>query len=347
MQRPSPFTVALRFALPALLASVSFSAPPAVNTMGTDPLALASDPFLIEVLYKTPDRLGSAGHASGAVSVNAQWEEGTSKEWFIEQQRYGADYVQAGVVMKDDKLVQTGIKVLAWGFAHQGPDGDFPGTGDPIHSTSLFVEAAARAAILLKQSKVPAYEQTVKDWTPKIRAAALWMQKPEVGQKNREKTLDPYTHRFYLRAAALGQAGVLAKDQALIDAAAGFARDGVKRQLPDGTNPEKGGFDVSYQFVGLTFALRYYSVCGDTGLRNALKTMSEKSLANAITKVGPDGSISTEGSTRTGVEAGRTGKAKTIDYKNIIQALVFGARIDNEPKDREIAQRLAKANGWM
>jgi hypothetical protein len=114
----------------------------------------------------------------------------------------------------------------------------------------------SRSALLLKQARLAAYDAQVKEWTPKIRSAAHWMIKPEVATKGREKNLDPYTHRFYLRAAALGLASAVTGDTALAEAAAKYAREGLTKQQPDGTNPEKGGFDVSYQGVGDAFALR-------------------------------------------------------------------------------------------
>jgi hypothetical protein len=321
--------------------------PAPAAALPTDLLALASDPFLVSVLYQQPKHLGSTGSATGAISVNAQWEADEVTPWFIEQQRYGVDHVQAGVVLKNAVSVETGLRVLNWGFARQGSDGDFPGTGDPVHSTSLFLEAAARSALLLQQSRVPAFEARAKELTPKILAAAHWMARTDVDPKNRKTALDPYTHRFFVRAAALGEAAVLTGDKALARAAEEYAREGLSKQLPDGTNPEKGGFDVSYQMVGLTYAMSYFSVCGDTALRTGLKTMAGKALASALPKVNPDGTVSLEGSTRVGKEESRSGVTKTLDYKNMLQGLIFADRLLADPRYRETAQRLAKGNGWL
>lgn len=332
---PSTLTAAAIF-----LAALAHAAPPS-----TPPtlLELADDKLLAEVLYKQPKRLLDNVSESGAVSVNAKFEAGQQSEWFVEQQRGGADWVQAGVVLKDKALIEKGIKVINWGFARQGPGGDFPGTGDPLHSTSFFVEAASRATILLAYSRDPAWQAQVKEWVPKIKAAAQWMTQPEVAQKGRDKNLEPYTHRFYLRAAALGEAAAVTRDQGLADAAIAYAREGLAKQQPDGVNPEKGGFDVSYQAVGVAFALRFLSVCGDAAVREELKTMARKSLDNALTKVGPDGAVSLEGSARTGVEESRSGKAKTLDYKNFLQGLTSGERILGEVKYRQAAELIAKA----
>lgn len=311
-----------------------------------DLLAVAGDPFLVSTLYRHPRRLGSTGSATGAVTVNAQWEQDGVTPWFIEQQRYGVDHVQAGVVLGDTAMVETGLRVLEWGFARQGPDGDFPGTGDPVHSTSLFLEAAARSALLLGRSKEAAFQTKARELTPKIVAAAHWMARTDVDPRKRKSALDPYTHRFYVRAAALGQAGALTGDKALAEAAAAYAREGLALQLPDGTNPEKGGFDVSYQMVGVSFAMSYYRVCPDPALREGLKTMAGKALASALTKVGADGTISLEGSTRVGQEESRSGVTKTLDYKNMLLGLIFAERLLGDPRYREAAQRLARGHGW-
>src|SRR5690348_12765564 len=56
---------------------------PAGAAQTLDVLALASDPFLVDCLYKQPKHLGSTGTPSGAVSVNAEWEKDPAKPWFI------------------------------------------------------------------------------------------------------------------------------------------------------------------------------------------------------------------------------------------------------------------------
>ena len=321
--------------------------PPVVaGTRTADLLGLARDPFLISTLYRHPDRLGSVGNAVGAIGVNAGWRDEGGTPWFIEQQRYGADRVQAGVVLNDAALVSMGLRVLQWGFARQAADGGFPGTGDPVHSTSLFVEAAARSACLLQRSGVPLFAKEGEKLTPKVLAAARWLAEREGDPAARAWTLDPYTHRFYLRAAALGEAAALTGDHALAQAAANLARDGLAKQLPDGTNPEKGGFDVSYQLVGLYYAMCYFSVCEDPALRAGLREMARKALARVQPKIAADGTISLKGSLRVGREPGRSGRTKTFDYKNSIQGLVFAGLLLDDPSFQVAAEQLAQGHAW-
>lgn len=94
------------------------------------------------------------------MSLNREWEAGKRESFFIEQQRYGADVIETGVILGDEDLVAEGIRMIDWGFERQGGDGSFPGTGDEVHSSSLFIEAAARAGLALERYKPRAYRET-------------------------------------------------------------------------------------------------------------------------------------------------------------------------------------------
>ncbi len=143
----------------------------------------------------------------------------------------------------------------------------------------------------------------MKHYRPKLAAAARWMLRPDVlkpGLKNNE----PYTHRRWLVAAAWGLAGRVTDDTELAAASARLVRDGVALQQADGVNPEKGGFDVSYQAVGLMFAARYYTVCDDPSLRKSIATTLSRGLKYELTKIDAEGQIDVAGSTRVTSETG-------------------------------------------
>ena len=346
MKRSSPW---LRAALSVLLLGAALAATLAEEPSrepqprGLTLLSGADDPLLINKLYKTPHRLAGGIAPDGAISVNAEWEKrGKTGVWYIEQQRYGADLVQAGVVMKDDSLIDQGMKVLAWGFEQQGADGGFPGVGDPHHSASFFLEAASRSVLLLEQAHLTKYLATAQAWKPKIAAMGRWLNRPEIAEKGRAKALDPFTHRFYLLAAGYSEAAAATGEAEFQTWAHNYAVDGLGRQQPDGTNPERGGFDASYQGVGVVFASRYYLQCPDEAIRAALKTMIAKALDKEMTMIDPNGEVSLEGSTRTPLETGRSGKPKTMDYKVLLMALVSGEQVTGDPKYREVAERVAR-----
>ena len=65
-------------------------------------------------------------------------------------------------------------------------------------------------------------------------------------------------------AAALGEAGVLGDDSSLVEKSKSYIREGIEMQDPSGYNPERGGYDSSYDAVGLFYAERYYDLVADS-----------------------------------------------------------------------------------
>ena len=334
--------------LPAIvsIAAIGF----VLKNLGAQPmnptlLSVSSDKFLVDKVYKSPKRMVSGVDPDGAVGVNAEWEKELSKHWFIELQRFGADLIQMGLAAKNNDLIEEGIRVLNWGFAHEA-DGSFPGTGDPHHSISFFLEAASRSVILFQEAGDYIHLNELKDWKENIRKAAEWLITPNVFPRDRARTMDPYTHRFFLCAAALGQAGEILDNSELKHAALVLTKTGLEKQQSDGTNPEKGGFDVSYQIVGTVFASRYLLVCEDTTVSTKMRLMIRKTLEKEKTAIDENGNVSTAGSTRVTLEKGRNGRPKTMDYKMLLQALIFLSDISGESSWRDIAGRVAVNRNW-
>ncbi|MBL8992708.1 MAG: hypothetical protein JNM63_05165 [Spirochaetia bacterium] len=308
---------------------------------------LLKDELIQKIYYENPTRLGSGFAESGAVSVNAKWENKETDVYFIEQQRYGADFVAAGLFTGKKDIVDLGVKVLEWGFQRQGTNGGFDDSGDRYHSTTFFVEASARAALLLAASRDPAHQAIASRWRPRIEAAALWLADPVLIARF-EQHQSNYTHRRWLTAAALGLAAQLTGRKDLEAKAAEFARLGMAAQLPNGVNPEKGGFDVNYQGVGILFASRYLSVCADPDIQAGTKTMLRKALDWQAGRFDAAGKVSLEGSSRVGgakTETSRGGEQKKFDYKVTIQAFVYGSKIFPEPKYKDLAKLIAKGLG--
>ena len=311
-------------------------------------IALANDPILVQNLF-SPTKAGSGGPTSsdvaadGAVSVNARWETGQSRVWYVEEQRYGADLITKGVVRHDDNLIAKGLGELNWAFSRQGPAGNFPGSSDAFHSTSFFVEAAARAMLILRQGGNPAYQGVIDLDTPKIEAAARWLMQPGVIASGRAGDA-PYTHRRYMLAAALGETATLTGNQRMAAAAEAYARTGLSEQTRQGVNPEKGGYDVSYQALGILMAARYDSVCPDPTLRSEIGQMIGKALNWELTKVDAQGNVSAVGSTRTDKEYGPAGNLKTVNYPVIVEAFTAGAAITGNANYEATAARIVDAH---
>lgn len=283
---------------------------------------------------------------SGAASSNVDWEKNPDKPWYIEAQRYGGDLVEAGLLTNNPRLVDLGWTIIDWGFARQASDGGFGDTGDPFHSTSFFVEATARALLVARQLSAPDAEARAEHYGPKLAAAARWMREPRVidrGLKNNR----PYAHRRWLLAAAWGEAAGVLHDAALDEAAEQQARDGLALQQGDGVNPEKDGFDVSYQAVGLLMAERYLTVCNDARLRASIRKMLSKGLDCELEKIDASGAIDSAGSTRVNSETGRSGAAKTVDHKAIVFSLIYGAKLLNRPDCYVAAERVTRNLRWI
>jgi hypothetical protein len=309
-------------------------------------LSLARDSLLVKALYSDPHRIVSGVASDGSVGVNTSWQQAKSDTWYIEQQRYGGDLVQAGVCLNDDLLINQGLKILDWGFEHQDADGSFHGTGDAFDGTSMFAEAAARALLLLKKFDRVRFARAIQTDLPKLKAALRWLQRPDVMDSGKKQDA-PYTHRRFILAAAFAETEALKREPRLYFLAAEFAQDGLHQQTPNGVYPEKGGYDASYQAVSLAMLERYYVLCEDPLIAQRVASGLKDGLNWLATKIGSSGTVDLSGSTMVGVESGRTGKKKTFDYQAALQALANGSSLTGISQYRSCAEALAKRRGWL
>ena len=89
---------------------------------------------------------------SGAYGVlNKKKKKSKTGNWYIEDQRVGADAIVMGIVQKDTDAIDRGLKIFHWGFQQQQADGSFNHRAN-FHSTAFFVEAVARSIPMLDQS---------------------------------------------------------------------------------------------------------------------------------------------------------------------------------------------------
>jgi len=294
--------------------------------------------------YRRPDRVAADTSPNGAISrVNIEWEQAHAGSWYIEEQRYGADAICAGLAQHDTAAIDRGLKGLQWGFEQQQPDGSF-NCPDAFHSTSFFVEAAARACLLLGASEYAnQYASQVDGMKPRILKAALWMIQPAIEEQGKRRNI-PYTHRRYLVAAALGEAGVLNGNQALVDHSKNYVREGITLQQPDGVNPEKGGYDCSYQAAGLYYAECYYDLVADQEMKSVLRPMLEKGFTWLRSRVMPDGTMDVSGNTRVGggQEQGRNAAPKKINYGIIYRGFYHWSLISDDSNYAQVAQQVVK-----
>jgi hypothetical protein len=156
-----------------------------------------------------------------------------------------------------------------------------------------------------------------------------------------------FTHRRYLFAAALGQAALVLKRPAYLDVAQKHAQIGIEQQWPDGVNPERGGFDVGYQMIGVLMALRYYAILANGRSRRMLENSILKASDRATAMLRSDGSFDLAGNTRVGIEIGRSGGVKTIPYAEIFEALIYQVHAFKRSELLAKALKIATYNDWI
>jgi hypothetical protein len=302
-----------------------------------------SSNLISNYLYRRLSRSYNAISPSGAHSANINWERHRTNKWYIEAQRYGEGLVIGGLVSNDPQAIQAGFKMFDWGFKHQSADGSFKGTGDPFHSTSFFVQAVAHTLLVIQQSPhANKYAAQIARYKPLVRRAARWMISKDVWKQGMKRN-QPYAHRRYLVATALGLTSKLTGDEKLMKYSRLSLQEGLAVQRPNGVNPEKGGYDSSYQMVGVVYAQRWVTYFPDDPLTPKVKAAIEKALAWQQTRVLASGEISTKGNTRTaGQETGRTGKVKAVDYNMAIRGFAYWGAVTKNPKWAAIAQKIAQ-----
>jgi len=338
-----------------LLFSIAASAQqPAAAAVACKPaptmLQLISNPLVTSAIHKRVQAHKVVISPDGASVLSQQYIDGKGK-WFVENQRGGADLIEAGVVLKDHAMVAQGLLMFEWAFKRQSKvDGGWPETGDAFHSVSVFIVDVSRSLLAIQESQ-PEFkelEPRVKAMIPQVDAAAEWLIRPEVIGPGRDHDA-PFTHRRWILAAVLGDVGQLANDPKLTAAAVEFAKAGLALQKDDGENPERGGFDVSYQMVDGLQGSRYYTSlnCADNAeLMAQIRVMLAKTSQWEMTHLLPDGSVDVAGSTRMLKETGRGGEIKHTNYKEVIQTLTYTSMITGDPQYLAVAKKMAASQGW-
>lgn len=175
-----------------------------------------------------------------------------------------------------------------------------------------------------------------------VHRAARWMILSNVWKQGIRRN-KPYTHRRYLVAAALGLTGKVTSDEELVKYSRKSIKDGLSLQRPDGVNPEKGGYDSSYQTVGIVYAQRWVTYFPQDAITSKVVAMINKALEWEQSRISPSGEIRIEGNTRTaGQERKRTGKVKTVAYGSALRAFAYWASVTGNSQWREKARKIAR-----
>jgi hypothetical protein len=312
-----------------------------------DDLAFETSEFMKRRVYHTPKQVSADVAPSGAYgAANSAWEKRGAGPWYIEEQSRGYLAIAAGVAQKDTEAIERGLRILEWGFRQQGRDGGFT-CPDSFHSTSFFVEAAAHSCLLLQASSfAERYQSRIQAMKPRIAAAARWMVRPEVEGPGIRKNL-PFTHRFYLVGAALGETGVLVGDPALVKRSMQYVQKAISLQDASGFNPEVNGHDTSYHALGLYYALVYFVLVADARMQEDMSPALNKGVAWLKSRIQADGSIDSTGNTRTGPgskERMRNGQPKTLNYRHAFCVFAYFGQVTRDSSWEKLANQVAEAS---
>ncbi len=249
----------------------------------------------------------------------------------IEEQRLGGRYVMHGILSNRPDWVELGWKVLDYGISLQEASGHYQTRGADYHSISMFLTGLMYACLA-----DPARATCAR--LNSLHAACRWM----VNSMSDGIALNaPYTHRSFLCMAVLGRGADMTGDASLLSSAKIWAERGLRAQLPNGINPEHGGYDMSYQMVGPLCALFYLPVCWDASLAERLRTMVSNAVNWWLQFVEPDGTVPMRQSTRIGKERQIGGKVKIENYQDAVETLVWAAVVLGDEKLLEPAALVA------
>lgn len=288
-----------------------------------------SSHFMLKTANRNPGATAIDLNGNGAYgSQNILYDKTKSGDWFIDYQKVGMDAVIAGIYKSDTSAIERGLKIIKWGFDQRKPDGSYT-SNDAYHTVSYFLATSVRALLHLENSKFKTqFSKQINALKPAVLQTADWLTKSTIELPGLEKDA-PYTHRFYMNGVAIGFAGALLSRKDLINHSVDLVRKGLVAQNKDGSNPEKGGTDTSYQALGLYLAAQYFSVIADPTLRKDMSAMGDKGASWIASKILQNGDVDSSSNTRTGESGERRHgtELKTVTYFMIYKALAYWSQI--------------------
>lgn len=290
---------------------------------------------LEEIREVNPRYLIGEVSPTGAVGVNIDFGACIRDDYYIEQQRYGTELIMAGLATANDEMTQQGIDVLQWGLNHQWDDGSFIHSGDKVHSTSMFLHALACAIEELDRFRFAGFDEVTRaEWIASLESMALWM--TEHDDASRKNDLDPFSHRYFLRASGLLAASRLARNSRLRGAADIYLSEGLATSDEDGVMPERGDCDLSYQSLGLKYAGEFSRWTDDLDQVEAIREVFESSKQVIASRIDEEGNVDMSDSSRA-TEKGRNGKQKKFDSRNAVRAYLVGCDLTDDSEWLELA----------
>jgi len=278
-----------------------------------------------------PDPSGASQNNRGGKWITVNYQIGTDR------------LVTAGLHEHNPQYIAEALNVATYAFAHQNPDGSFVDANprEQVGATGGFIVYLSHSLLMLQQS--PWFMQSPQ--TAQLRTQAQSLYRPlgaafnwfipqaSILRADKAATnrIISYGAEYYLGAKLLGN------DQAL-NLGRSFIEEGLDKQFADGTFPEVGGFDSSYQNVSLYFAqIVLLQIPPSDPLRERLWAGIQRGIRREQRNVMPSGEISTVGNTRIHPIPGAPGQHH-LDSHYAVIAHAYYAAITGDPDARQTVQ---------
>lgn len=321
--------------------AVGAQAAVAADPGAVEDLRLESSPLLRQYLN---DRRPSAPAPSGAFGLNARWERGEVRAWRVAYQRNGENAVVHGILTNNGQMVNLGLRQFNWAFARQNAEGGFPGASSSLYQYASFAGAVARACMLLEASQfAAAYRDRIEGYRALVRRTAAFMASPAVYDRG-SRVNRRFTHRRYIVALGFALSARFTGDQRFRDIADRNIRAALRRQRRDGVNPENGGYDTSYQAIGIALASRWMVYERGNPHMPRVRGMIARGLRWQLGRVTPAGNVRRRGDTRTsGQEVGALdGRIKGVSFTSIVRSFLYWGQRGNTRRYLDPGVRVAE-----
>ena len=262
-------------------------------------------------------------------------------------QRGSCRGVIAAVVAGDLARADRAWRGVELAFSRQRADGGFEAVARPngssaqsggaaVETAYFFLQEVGRMVLVIRQSPHEGhFRERLEECMPRLRRACAFIL---AGEASIIEKSSKAVNRVIIAAKAFGTCGRVLQDPALLDASQRLARHALTLRDADGVFIEHGGRDSSYNVVSIYF--------GQVLALHVDMPWFESTLGKAMEwqlgRIRPDGDVDVAGNTRTGVgkEPGFDGKAKKVNYNEVIFALVYHAIVHDDARCMEAARRV-------
>ncbi len=262
-------------------------------------------------------------------------------------QRGSCRGVIAAVVAGDLAAADNAWRGIDVAFSHQRADGGFESKpaangkissdfGANVETAYFFLQELGRALLVIAESPHAAhFKDRIAVLKPKVRRAADYINSgydtiiPKVGHS---------VNRVIIAAKAFGTCGVFLGDEKLVAQSKKLIAHAITLRDQEGVFIENGGRDSSYNVVSILFG----SVLALHVPLPEFEAVLPAAVRWQLTRVLPNGEVDVNGNTRTGVgkEPDAFGKAKTVNYKEVVLALTIYGLIHKDDAALAAAERV-------